>query len=164
MEVRGQKDNAQSDPEIQLPVAGYLPDDYVPDQDQRLDLYARLSRAESETEVFEIEREMVDRFGAAPAEVVTLCELMALKTQLRRAGVASLDARDGRLNFTFAQNATIDPSSLVRLATEQNDRMAVDPTGMVRLKLQPEERRDPLPVARSFLTQLLTNRIPQNGA
>ncbi len=42
----------------------------------------------SEDEVFEIEREMIDRFGAAPDEVVNLCELMALKTQLRQVGVA----------------------------------------------------------------------------
>jgi transcription-repair coupling factor (superfamily II helicase) len=155
MEVRGQKDTGQSDPEIQLPVAGYLPDDYVPDQDQRLELYSRLSRVASDAEVFEIEREMVDRFGATPDEVVTLCELMALKTQLRSAGVISLDAKEGRLNFTFGKNATIDPGSLVRLATEHNDRIAVDPTGMVQVKLQPEERRNPLPVARSFLEQLL---------
>ena len=50
---------------IDLPIDAYLPDDYVAEEPQKLELYRRLGRAATGGEVAAIQAELVDRFGAA---------------------------------------------------------------------------------------------------
>jgi len=88
-EARGQAAGGGIQVDLSLPVAGLLPENYVPDLDQRLELYSRLSKAEDETEVSDLEQEIVDRFGPAPLQAQNLFELMSLKSMLRRAGALS---------------------------------------------------------------------------
>ncbi len=56
-------EEAAPEPEIRLPVAAYLPEDYVPDIQQRLALYRRLSGRLTPAMIDELEEELVDRFG-----------------------------------------------------------------------------------------------------
>jgi len=158
MECRGSRSNASAgnpEPEISLPVAGFLPDDYVPDVDQRLDLYARLSRADTDDEVYEIEREIADRFGPEPEEVKNLCELMAVKTQLKAANFQALDMKGGILTLKFDPAIPPDPAKLVRLAKEQSERLSVDQEGGLHIRLTSDERQDLLPGVRGLLQRLL---------
>ena len=155
MEIKGQAASEGPEPEINLAVAGYLPDSYVPELDQRLDIYSRLSRAESEDEVFELEKEIEDRFGPEPEEVETLCELMALKTQLRRAGVLKLECKAGLLLLQFDTSDLRNTDGLVRLAKEQSERISLDPSGLLKVRCDPRQASQPLPLARGLLRRLL---------
>jgi transcription-repair coupling factor (superfamily II helicase) len=158
MERRGNQSAASTggpEPELSLPVAGFLPEDYVPDVDQRLDLYSRLSRAYSDDEVYEVEREIVDRFGPEPEEVKNLCELMAVKTQLKAVRFLALEMKGEVLTFKFDPAQPPDPARLVRLAKEQSERLTVDQAGQVHIRLIPDERQDLLPTVRGLLQRLL---------
>ncbi len=155
-EVRGQADRGETDPEISLPVPAVLPEDFVPSLEQRLELYARLSRARDEGEVLDLEQEIVDRFGPAPPEVENLIELMALKAELRQARVARLELKAGVLTFGLdLSGGGPDPRPLVQLVREQPGRLSLDPQGALRAQLDADERRDPLPVARGLAARLL---------
>jgi transcription-repair coupling factor (superfamily II helicase) len=156
MECRGQADSTGPEPEMSLPVAGYLPDDYVTDVDQRLDIYARLSRAPTEDEVFEVEREIVDRFGPEPEEVKNLCEMMALKTQLRLAHFLAIDIKGDTLNLKIDPTHPPDPGGLVRLAREQSERVSIDKEGSLCVRLTPDERRELLPTVRMLIARLVS--------
>ncbi|MEO7119217.1 MAG: transcription-repair coupling factor, partial [Candidatus Limnocylindrales bacterium] len=57
---------------IDLPVDAYLPDDYVPDEPQKLELYRRLGRVATGAELEAVRAEMLDRFGALPEQVERL--------------------------------------------------------------------------------------------
>ena len=50
-ELRGQPIKREHDPEISVDVPAFLPDDYIPDTGQRLELYRRLAQARDEDEV-----------------------------------------------------------------------------------------------------------------
>ncbi len=155
MEVRGQTSREGKEPELNLPVPGFLPEDYVPQMDQRLDLYARLSRAADEQQVYDLEQEIVDRYGPTLAEVQNLIELTALKIHLRLARVLSLSVSAGRLDFRLDTGTGFDPAPLVRLVAEQSERATLDPDGWLRVRLDPEDRADPLPVARSVAARIV---------
>ncbi len=154
MEVKGKGQGSGLDPEIKLPVAGLLAEDYVPELDHRLDLYARLSRAESVEAVFELEQEIVDRFGPGPPELSNLIELMALKAQLRELGVPSLTWRAGQLRFELDTSGNFDPAPFVQISSEQASRARLDPAGAMIIELSGEDRSQPLPAARQLATRL----------
>ncbi len=79
---------------IDLPIDAYLPDDYVAEEPQKLELYRRLGRTAVDSEVETIRAELVDRFGALPAPVERLLEVARLRIYAEAAGIASL-AREG---------------------------------------------------------------------
>jgi transcription-repair coupling factor (superfamily II helicase) len=79
---------------IDLPIDAYLPDDYVAEEPQKLELYRRLGRTATNSEIDTIRAELVDRFGALPAPVERLLEVARLRIAAESAGIASL-AREG---------------------------------------------------------------------
>jgi transcription-repair coupling factor (superfamily II helicase) len=86
---------------IDLPVDAYLPDDYVPEEPQKLELYRRLGRVVTEDGLAAMRAELVDRFGAPSAPVERLLEVARLRFTAERAGLHSVAREDGRLVVRF---------------------------------------------------------------
>jgi transcription-repair coupling factor (superfamily II helicase) len=94
---------ALPEPEIRLPLAAYLPEDYVPDIQQRLALYRRLSDRLTPEMVRDLEEELLDRFGPLPPEGRNLLEVVRAKYALRRLGIKRLDLKDNVAVLQFAR-------------------------------------------------------------
>ncbi len=86
---------------VDLPVDAHLPDGYVPDQAQKLELYRRLARARSSGDVAAFRQEVTDRYGPMPAPVLRLVEVAELRLAAETAGVASLAREEGWLVVRF---------------------------------------------------------------
>ncbi len=86
---------------VDLPVDAHLPDDYVPDVAQKLELYRRLARARSVGDVAAFRQEVTDRYGPMPAPVLRLVEVAELRLSAESAGVASLAREEGWLVVRF---------------------------------------------------------------
>ncbi len=91
---------------VDLPVDAHLPDDYVPDEAQKLELYRRLARARSAGDLAAFRREVTDRFGPPPASVTRLVEVAELRLAAEAAGVSSISREDGRLVVRFGEGMT----------------------------------------------------------
>ena len=120
-ELKGEPPREAYEPEVNLPVPAFIPDDYVPDVHQRLDLYKRFSHAEGPAELEDLRMELVDRFGPVPEEALHLLELMAVKQRLAALRLRALDAGPGRLVVTLGQDARLDGLRLAeRVAAAQH--------------------------------------------
>lgn len=87
--------------EVSVDGAAYIPDEYVPDEAQKLHLYRRLSTLQSMEEVDRLRREFRDRYGPLPLEVETLLHTAALRLLGTELGLERILVRpwDARLNF-----------------------------------------------------------------
>jgi transcription-repair coupling factor (superfamily II helicase) len=123
------------DPEIRIPVAAYLPEDYVPDIQQRLALYRRLSDRLSPEMVQELEEELQDRFGPLPLEGRNLLEVVRVKNQLRRLGIKRLDLQDSFAVLQFARPERLSLERLLSLLKKRPEtfRLATDQALRIRL-------------------------------
>jgi transcription-repair coupling factor (superfamily II helicase) len=88
---------------LDLPVEAHLPDDYVPEEAQKLELYRRLARARSIGDLAAFRQELTDRFGPMPAPVVRLVEVAELRLTAEAAGVASMSREAGQLVVRFGE-------------------------------------------------------------
>ena len=88
---------------LDLPLEAHLPDAYVPDTAQKLELYRRLARARSGGDLAAFRQEVVDRFGPMPAPVVRLVEVAELRLAAESAGVSSISREDGLLVVRFGE-------------------------------------------------------------
>ncbi|MBO6702533.1 MAG: transcription-repair coupling factor [Pseudomonadales bacterium] len=108
--------------EVNLHLPALIPDDYLPDVHMRLVLYKRISNAESEEQLRELQVEMIDRFGLLPEPVKNLFRITALKLRAEDLGIKKLDAgeRGGRIEFD--QETTVDAGSIVELVQAEPHR------------------------------------------
>ena len=86
---------------VDLPVDAHLPDGYVPDEAQKLELYRRLAKARTTGDLAAFRQEVTDRFGPMPAPVLRLVEVAELRLSAESAGVASLSREEGWLVVRF---------------------------------------------------------------
>jgi transcription-repair coupling factor (superfamily II helicase) len=84
---------------IEMPVEAHLPDDYVPDQESRLEAYRRLAAATTHPDVDDVVAEWEDRYGPLPRRADALVEVARLRVEALRVGVTEVVAsrRDVRL-------------------------------------------------------------------
>jgi len=126
-ELKGQGKSVEVDPEIRLPVPARLPEEYVPDVNQRLVLYKQLASSRENDDVDRIRDEILDRYGPLPTDAEGLLEVIRLKVAARKLGVAGLTLAKGELVFTVAESTRIDPHRLVQLLSEADSRLRVSP-------------------------------------
>jgi transcription-repair coupling factor (superfamily II helicase) len=101
-----QKFNVHVD--IDLPGVAYLPDDYVPDRKQKIDIYRRLTRIEQFTEIESIRSELVDRFGRLPRPAERLLALADIKLEAAIWQIQAIYLQDNFLGFRYGDQRRIE--------------------------------------------------------
>ncbi len=153
-ELRGNARTAEVDPEIRLPVAARLPEDYVADVSQRLVLYKRLASAPDDAEVDTIRDELLDRYGPLPPEAEQLVEVIRLKIAARGLGVAAVDFRAGEIALTAGPQTRIDPKRLLNLMSRAASGVRVTPDQKIFARTASAEPSDLFAAARGLLQRL----------
>jgi transcription-repair coupling factor (superfamily II helicase) len=151
---------------IDLPVDAYLPDDYVPEEPQKLELYRRLGRVVTDHELLMVRGELGDRFGPLPAPVERLLDVARLRFTAEAAGIASISREDGQLVLRFGPDWSRAAVLRALAPTGPGDRVPGVPTGgivggsnQVRIKL-PREAADAWAVTRAVVGRL-ASRLPE---
>lgn len=135
--------------EVDLPIAAYLPEDYVADRRQKIDMYRRLTRLEKFTQIKELEKELIDRFGPLPDPAKRLMTLCEVKLEAATWQISSIYLQNKYLGFRFK-----DRSRISQLAKSRKMiRIIDDQTALVTLKstnISPEKM---LALVKSLLQQ-----------
>ncbi len=116
--------------EVDLPIAAFLPEDYVPDRRQKIDVYRRLTRLEKFTQIKELKEELIDRFGPLPDPVKRLLTLSEVKLEAATWQIESIYRQDKYLTFRFRDRARMAQLGKARPMI----RIIDDQTAMVTLK------------------------------
>jgi len=78
-ELKGEVEALRPEPRLLTDWSAYLPDDYVPDEHEKLALYRRLAEARNDGAVDDFTLELMDRFGQLPPPAGALVELRRLR-------------------------------------------------------------------------------------
>ena len=92
--------------DVSLDVPAYLPDEYVPSQEAKLDLYRRLTACTAPEPIEELGKEMRDRFGAPPAAAVNLFATALLRVLGAELGIEGILVHGDEARITFRETAT----------------------------------------------------------
>ncbi|QBO37455.1 transcription-repair coupling factor [Periweissella cryptocerci] len=95
---RGDKQTNKTDAEVDLGLEAYLPNEYVNDQAQKIELYKRIRQSETDPQFEEVEDDLLDRFGEYPDQVKNLLRLSRMKVAADHALVEKIK-RDGSFIF-----------------------------------------------------------------
>ena len=107
-ELKGQEKPALPDPSLDLKVDAYLPDEYVPDSAQKVELYQRIANLSSLEACDDLEDEIQDRFGDLPDPARNLVQSMRVKILARQIGVESITVRKSKYELRFLEGYGVD--------------------------------------------------------
>jgi transcription-repair coupling factor (superfamily II helicase) len=122
-ELSGETPTATVEPVISVAVEGFVPEDYVPEVNQRLAFYKRLAGATGDADIEELRAELVDRYGALPEPAVRLLDIVRLRVAARALGIEKVEAGEGRALITFAPSTSVEPGRLVALVQRSRGRL-----------------------------------------
>jgi transcription-repair coupling factor (superfamily II helicase) len=103
--MRGEDAPKLSPADVTLDAPNYLPDDYVADQDAKLDVYRRLTRVETAEDIERLRLELRDRFGPVPPPAEAMLALATLRIVGGLLGVESMLVRPDEARITFRETA-----------------------------------------------------------
>jgi transcription-repair coupling factor (superfamily II helicase) len=80
--------------------AAFLPLNYVPDPQQRIEMYRKLAELTDEEGLGHMKTELRDRFGPLPPPVELLLQLAELKIIANERGIRAIESKDDKLLLT----------------------------------------------------------------
>ena len=113
--LKGESEEEDYTTTIDLNVDAYIPDSYIPNEYQKLDIYKRIAAIESEEEMEDMTEELIDRFGDIPKKVEKLLEVAALKAEAHKAYITAVEQKGEKYTFTMYEKAKVNPVKIPAL-------------------------------------------------
>lgn len=85
---------------LDINVDAYVPADYIPYEQAKVDVHRRIAGARENSELVELRTELEDRFGEIPEPLENLITLQQARIKLGRAGATAVSFKQGRLAVT----------------------------------------------------------------
>jgi len=106
-ELRNEPVEERTEVDVDIDLNAFLPDDYVVDDAQRMQVYRKLSRAAAMDELAAVREEMADRFGAPPEPVAKLMARHELRIHLEPYKITTVARRKGYLLVRYLDRAKL---------------------------------------------------------
>lgn len=110
---------------IDLNLDAYIPDSYIPNENQKLDIYRRIASIESEQEMDDMIEELIDRFGDIPRKVQKLLSAAMLKSLAHSAYVTSVEQKGGEIRLTMYERAKVCADKVPALISSYRGSMSL---------------------------------------
>jgi transcription-repair coupling factor (superfamily II helicase) len=99
-EARGEPVVAHPDVRVDLPLAAYLPEEYVDAVDERVRFYRRLAGSPSIEAIDAVAAELTERFGASPVPARNLVDVARIRALAAEAGATAVAVVRRRLTIS----------------------------------------------------------------
>ncbi len=158
-EAKGETIQRAVDTSVEMPVEAYIPSSYVPDPDQKIDLYRRLASFRREDEILDLEEELVDRYGDQPEPVRNLLMITRSKALASQAGVKNLTGHAGGYRMQFHSQHSLSGEKLVAIVRHYQNQVKFNNSDEFEIRLKtrisPLEPVSYLAFIEDFLRRLL---------
>jgi transcription-repair coupling factor (superfamily II helicase) len=152
-EMRSGAETPEVQTQINLRVTVKIPENYVPDETQRLSTYKRISSLKLDSEIEDLRGELEDRYGTLPAEVESLMDYVRLRLLAERVLVKSIDRERDGIAIKFHEKTPVAPQKLVDLVSASPG-VVLSPNGVLKIQSAGLMPNEIFPSLRSLLLEL----------
>jgi transcription-repair coupling factor (superfamily II helicase) len=160
--ARGEAPPAPCETSIDIPVDAYIPDRFIPDEQQKLEIYKKIALIGNNQDLSDVQEEIEDRFGTPPRPVSNLLEVAVMKAAAQAIGVTSITQKNKNIVLAFRPDATVNVERLTTLVKKNPARllfaMAQSPTLTIRAH-KDEKTPEDGGLARVKMIQALLERV-----
>ncbi|MHA6252902.1 transcription-repair coupling factor [Oceanobacillus sp. CAU 1775] len=147
------------EPEISLKIDAYIPEEYIADEKQKIDIYKLFQTIESEEDIIDLQDELIDRYGEYPEEVENLFIASKLRFYGRRERVEAITEKPRKLELLIEDDRSqkIDGAKLFEAANEfgRNINLGTENTKLkIVITWTNETKHQRFEVAENFIKKL----------
>jgi transcription-repair coupling factor (superfamily II helicase) len=153
--MRGEEMTERVEPEINLKVPAFIPEAYVKDTNHRLVIYKKLTQAESEEDVLDVQSEVSDRFGKYPLATAYLFETMKLRVLLKKLLVRQIDFDGKHVVISFHPRTPAPPDLIIGMMRNEPKKYQFTPDYKLVCTLKGTSFEDILDLSKCVLQRLL---------
>ena len=106
--MKGIEIKEETDLQIDLNVTSYIPDEYIKDSNQKIEIYQDIALCKNENDIQNVTDEIIDRFGNMPQEVENLIAIARIKYLAKQLNIIKIASKNTNsyesIVFTFEQN------------------------------------------------------------
>ena len=114
-ELQGETVTPEIDVQIDLDATCYIPDTYISDSSQKIEMYQDIALCKNEEDIQNVIDEMIDRFGNMPKEIENLIEIARIKILCKKLNISKVQGKRNFVVFIFEPGElNIDINELVR--------------------------------------------------
>ena len=107
-EMKGIDFKKEEEIQIDLDVTSYIPDEYISDANQKIEVYQNIALCRNEEDIQNIIDEVIDRFGNMPEQLENLIDIARIKYLSKKQHIEKIVSRRGAVLFTFNPNNVQD--------------------------------------------------------
>ncbi len=96
------------DTSVELNVDAYIPDSYIMNEYQKLDIYKRIAAITTEDEREEMMGELTDRFGVLPPAVINLLDIALLRSLAAKVYITEIKGEERAVKLSVYENAAYE--------------------------------------------------------
>ena len=102
-EIKGIDVKPEVNVQIDLNVTSYIPDEYISDSNQKIEIYQDIALCKNEEDIQNIIDEIIDRFGNMPAELENLIDIARIKYLAKDLNISKIASKKTAVVFTFEE-------------------------------------------------------------
>ena len=115
-EMQGEEIKPEIDVQIDLDATCYIPDEYISDSSQKIEIYQDIALCKNEEDIQNVIDEMIDRFGNMPKEIENLIEIARIKILCKKLNISKVQGKRSFVVFMFEiGELDIDVNELVKM-------------------------------------------------
>ena len=153
-EIQGIEVVEDQDVQIDLAVSSYIPDNFIENSSQKIEIYQNIALCRTEEELQNVIDEVIDRYGRVPKELENLIDIVRIKQLARKANILKIAQRENGIVFYFVKEK-IKPEMVNILITKYPMLVkfsnAVEPYVTLRIK----ENENIIEKAKEFLNTVI---------
>ena len=151
-EMKGIEVEEDVDVTIDINVSSYIPDSYIENGSQKIEVYQNIALCETDQDIKNIEEDIVDRFGKMPKEVNNLLEIAKIKAMCKNIGITKITQKQANVIFNFNPDVfEIDIDSIVK---EYGNRIKFSPAREPYVTYRLENSKDTLKEIIEFIERI----------
>ena len=122
--------------DIRLGISALLPENWIEDISVRLNIYRRVSEADTESKLNDLQLELRDRFGRLPEEAIRFFRISTLRLKANQLSVEKIGAQPNKCWLQFSKNVSVGPDMLIALMDDKDLVARVEVSGERRINFQ----------------------------
>jgi transcription-repair coupling factor (superfamily II helicase) len=122
-ELKGEAAVEQVEASIELQVHAFIPETYISDENQKIEIYKKIASIDSQQDLFDIEEEIEDRFGDIPSPVRNLLQISYMKQLAQKCGMYNISQKNKNILMKFKTDKYIKPQTAMQIAGDYKGRI-----------------------------------------
>ncbi|MCF0134336.1 MAG: transcription-repair coupling factor [Blautia sp.] len=124
------------DTAVDLNMDAFIPESYIANEMQKLDIYKRIAGIENQQDYDDILEELLDRFGETPKAVLNLLAIARLKALAHQAYITEIRQIGKLVRITLYEKAQLNPSGIPVLVQKYRRGLTFKPEQEPKFELE----------------------------